>query len=198
MNRPRQRSLRRTTAIAACLLVALVATVAFAQSPSPQVFRLELEEIKGIEHGKAAVVKGEAGPEPHRFLVDGLTMNMPVVVLLRPVRPDDEVGIRLTKYAWDQPLREGKAEGEPLALKFRTEGEFQISVSTRKAGTPYRLMVWVGDEVEPELRPVVVSASEFGLDEKGDGPSIVLWVIAGLLAAGIALLAVLVFRRTGS
>lgn len=191
-------SARAAVAISACLAVALVAEVVLAQSPTPQVYRLELKEMKGIEHGKAAVVKGEAGPEPHRFLVEGLTMNMPVVVLLRPVRPDDSVGIRLTKYAWDQPLREGVAEGEPLALKFRTEGEFQISVSTQKAGTPYRMMVWTGDEVEPDLRPVVVKASEYGLEEEGSGMPPVLWMIAGLLAIGVALLAVLLFRRSGS
>jgi len=176
------------------VIIALVAAVVHAE---PRAYRLELKPMKGIEHGKAAVVKGNAGPEPHRFFVDGVTMNQPVVVLLRPVRSGDSVGIRLTKYAWDQPLRDGVADGEPIALKFRTEGEFQIAVSTKQADTPYRLLVWVGDEAEPDLRPVVVKASEFGLPEKDDGGGTppVLWVIAGLLAVGIVLLAVLVLRR---
>ena len=67
------------------------------------------------------------------------------------------------------------------------------------AGTAYRLLVWVGDEVKPEMRPVVVKASEFeGTGEDGGLGSLVLWVIAGLLGIGIVLLAILVLRRKPS
>lgn len=168
-----------------------------ADAPKIKTFRLELKEMKGIEHGKAAVVKGEAGKEPHRFYVEGLNMNTPVAVLVRPVREADEVALRLTKYAWNQALREGTAKGEPLAFKFRTEGEFQISVTSPKPGTPYRLLVWAGDEVKPQLRPVVVKASEY-TGEKESSSSVVLWVIAAALLAIVGLLVVLVLRRKSS
>jgi hypothetical protein len=172
--------------------------VSASEAPAIKTYRLDLKKMKGIEHGRTAVVKGEAGRQPHRFYVEGLNMNMPVTVLLRPVRAADEVALRLTKYAWNQPLREGTAKGEPLALKFRTEGEFQIAVSSAKRATPYRLLVWVGDEVKPDLRPDDVKASEFGAKQEGSAASPVLWVIAGALVLIAALLGVLVMRRKAS
>lgn len=170
-----------------------------AQEPQPTAFRLELREMDGIEHGKAAVLKGEAGSKPQRFFVDGVTMETPVTVLLRGVDPEDEVDLSVTKYAWDQPLKTGTAQGEPLSMKFRTEGEFQLSVSAEEEGTPYRLLVWVGDPVEPAMTPVVVSANEYDGPPTeaaaGKGGGLVLWVIAGLLGATVVLLAALVLRR---
>jgi hypothetical protein len=169
-----------------------------AQEGVAPAYRLEPKPMKGIERGKATVVKGEAGSQPHRFVIDGLNMNMPVSVVVRPVRARDEVSLRLTKYAWNQPLREGTAQGKPLAFKFRTEGEFQIAVSSAKASTPYRLLVWVGDEVKPELRPVIVKASEYKGQPASGGMSAVMWVIAGALAVIAALFGVLVLRRRSS
>lgn len=170
-----------------------------AQEPQPNVFRLQLSEMEGIEHGKAAVVKGDAGTKAQRFLVEGVTMETPVTVLLRGLVPEDEIDLSLTKYAWDQPLKTGTAQGEPLAMKFRTEGEFQLSVTADEDGLPYRLLVWVGDPVEPAMAPVVVHADEYdgGPVEAatGEGGGLVLWVIAALLGAAVLLLAVLVLRR---
>lgn len=171
-----------------------------AQEGPPKVIRLEPKKMEGLDEGKAVVVKGGAGPQAHRFGVDKITYQMPVVVALRPVNKGDQVALKLTKYAWNQPLREGETNGDVLRYAFRTEGEFQISVSATKPDTPYRLLVWVGDEVKPTLRPVVVKASEF----QGDAPSnassggVVLWVIAGALIAIVALLAVIVLRRKSS
>lgn len=183
------------------LLAALMLLSSFlvfaSEAPAIKTYRLDLKKMKGIEHGRTAVVKGEAGTQPHRFYVEGLNMNMPVTVLLRPVRAADEVALRLTKYAWNQPLREGTAKGEPLGFKFRTEGEFQIAVSSAKPA-PYRLLVWVGDEVKPDLRPIVVKASEFGAKKDSFAASPVLWVIAGVLVLIAALLGVLVMRRKAS
>lgn len=185
--------------LVACLILLLPASAAFATAPPAKAYRLELKHMKGIAHGTAAVVKGVAEPKAHRFVVDGMTINTPVVVLVRPVRGSDSVKLQLTKYAWDQPLRQGEAQGKTLAFKFRTEGEFQLSVSASKP-TPYRLLVWAGDKVKPELAPVVVKASRYkgkhaGNGEHGGGWGLVLWVIAAALAAGVILLAVLVFRR---
>ncbi|MBY4597291.1 hypothetical protein K3217_17395 [bacterium BD-1] len=180
----------------ACALLAPAAAFA-ADPPPPNIIRLEPKPMEGLRAGRAVVVKGKAGPDGHRFLVEGLTAMMPVTVLLRPVRQGQDVRLQLSKYAWNQPLREGETEGGILKFKIRTEGEFQATVSAPEAGTAYRLLVWVGDEVKPEMRPVVVKASEF--EEAGDGGgSLVLWVIAGLLGAGIVLLAILVLRRKPS
>lgn len=176
------------------LLFALGATFAVAAA-EPRVFRLEPKKMAGIEHGKAIVVKGDAGSEPHRFLLDGLSSSMPIVVWLRPVHRGDEVALRLTKYAWNQALREATTDGKPVSFKFRTEGEFQISVSAKQAKAPYRMLVWVGEEVKPDFTPVVVKASEF--KDGKPGGSLLPWAIAGALVVAVAL-AILVLRRRKS
>lgn len=102
---------------AALAALLCMSTLHAAEPPQVRTYRLDLEKLDGIEHGNTAVVKGEAGTSPHRFLVDGINMNMPVAVLVRPVRENDEVA--------------------------------------------------AGDEVKPELRPVVIKASEYGASSSG-------------------------------
>ena len=179
------------------LLLAASFAASAAGPPELKVFRLEPKKMDGIDHGKAVVVKGDAGQQPHRFLIDKVTSLMPVTVLLRPVREGDQVGIKLTKYGWNQPLRSGETRGEPVNFKIRTEGEFQISVDARQDKTPYRLLVWVGDEVKPDLVPVVVKASEYG-GAKPEGGSLLPWFIVGALVLVIGVLAAVVLRRKSS
>ncbi|NZA26368.1 hypothetical protein H0E84_08215 [Luteimonas sp. SJ-92] len=178
----------------ACLLAA--AAPALAQGSAPQVFRLQPEQMRGVDRGRVEVVRGEAAPEGHRFFLDGLNVLTPVSVTLMSVDDDAPVELLLTKYAWDRPLRRGRTgdDGEGLVnFRFRTEGEFQATVRAATAGTPYQLVVWVGEEVEAQLRPVVVPASEYA---PASGRRWGLWLgalaLAGLAAAVLALL---VLRR---
>lgn len=186
--------------LVACVLLAapicslLVLEASSAAQSQPPVLRLEPKEMAGVDQGKAVVVKGAAGTTEHRFVVDQLTYQMPVAVALRPVRKGDEVNLKVTKYAWNQPLRAGSTDGDLLRYVFRTEGEFQIAVDAKKAQTPYRLMVWVGDETKPEFTPVVVKASEHETQRSGFS-SVVLWVIAVALILIVILLGALVMKR---
>ena len=193
-----KRTLRTGLVLTAALAAIAAAPLAIAAEPQPKVIRLQPKKMDGVPEGKAVVVKGGAGPKAHRFALEKLTYQMPVVVALRPVNKGDEVAIKIAKYAWNQPDRQGATSGELLRYAFRTEGEFQISVDAKKPNTPYRLLVWVGDEMKPELRPVVVKASEFAGEKKSAGGGLVMWVIAGALVAIVALLAVLVLRRKPS
>ena len=168
-----------------------------AAQPQPKVLRLEPKKMAGVDQGKAVVVKGAAGSTAHRFVVDKLTYQMPIAVALRPVNQGDEVSLKVTKYAWNQPLRAGTTDGDLLRYAFRTEGEFQIAVEAEKAQTPYRLMVWVGDETKPAFTPVVVKASEFETHRTGFS-SMVLWIIAVALILVVILLGILVMRRKTS
>lgn len=174
------------------LLVALVC--ATAASATPTTIRLEPKPMDGVEHGRAVVVKGEAGPEAHRFLLDGISYMMPVAVALRPVDAGNEVALSITKYAWNQPLRQGSTDGDLLRYLFRTEGEFQVSVTAPDPGTPYRLLVWVGDEAEPVFAPVVVKASEF--DDDDGVPA--WWYVAGGITLALLAGLVLVLRSKRS
>lgn len=180
------------------MLLLLISAVTAAQDRQPTVIRLEPKTMAGIDPGKAVVVKGRAGATPHRFMLEGISYMQPVAVALRPVKRGEEVRLDITKYAWNRPLRQGRTDGDILRYAFRTEGEFQLSVTAPEPGTEYRLLVWVGDETKPDFAPVVVKASEFKEAGGGGGGSLVLWVIAVVLAGILALLAVLVFRRKSS
>ena len=192
------RTLRTGLVLAAALAAVAAAPLTLAADPQPKVIRLEPKKMDGVDVGKAVVVKGGAGPKPHRFALEKLTFQTPVVVALRPVNKGDEVSVKIAKYAWNQPDRQGSTSGELLRYAFRTEGEFQISVDAKKPNTPYRLLVWVGDEIKPQLRPVVVKASEFTGKKESSGGGVVMWVIAGALIAIVALLGALLLRRKPS
>jgi hypothetical protein len=176
------------------LAAVLGAAAAGAAEPgTPLTLRLQPRQQAGVEQGKVVVVKGEAGTAPQRFLLDGITYMMPVAVALRPVNEGDEVSMSLTKFAWNQPLRQGSTDGRILRYVFRTEGEFQITVTSDQPATPYRLMVWVGDESRPALAPVVIKASEF----KAPTPARWPWLVAGMALLG-ALLALVAMKRRRS
>lgn len=174
------------------VLAAVFAPAAMAQEP--RVYRLEPKVMKEFRHGKAVLVKRSAGSDGERFILEKISSTMPVIVALKPARAGEEVALRLTKYGWNQPLREGRTENEPLLFKFRTEGEFQIAVSGGKEKTPYQLLVWVGDEIKPEFAPVVVKASEF---ERGSG-SRLWWMVGVAVAAALVAVAAVVLRRRKS
>lgn len=152
------------------------------------VYRLELREVPDIPTGKAALVSGNAGAVPDRFFLDHLYMLKPVSVTVRAVNPGDVVTTRITKEKWDDVLREGNTAQGQSNFKFRTQGEFQISITADKPNTPYKMVVWVGPDIVPKSRPVFVPESQF----KGGGSSNQ-WLWWGGGAAGILLLAVLAF-----
>lgn len=183
------------------VLAALVGVVALlanapgvAQVPDDKipVYRLDVREVPDIPQGKAALVAGDAGPTPHRFFVENLHMLIPISVTLRPVNPADVINLKILKGKWDTPLREGStANGKQLNFKFRTHGEFQISIDSQKAAAPYKMIVWLGPDINPMLAPVIVPRSQY----KGDlGESNWMWW-AGGVAAMLAVLAIVFLKR---
>lgn len=167
---------------------------AMAQDATPPTVRLDPAPMPGLDRGKAVVVKGISGKLPQRFALEGIDFLHPVAVALRPVKHGENVAMSVTKYAWNQPLREGETDGDILRYLFRTEGEFQVTVSAPNPGTHYRLMVWVGDELKPEMTPVVVPASEHDASGKGW----MKWIIGAAVVFGLAVLALLLWRRKGT
>ena len=69
----------------------------------------------------------------HRFFLENLYMLKPISVTVRAVNPGDVVTAKITKWKFDDVLREGSTEaGKQVLFKFRTHGEFQISVTADK------------------------------------------------------------------
>jgi hypothetical protein len=175
----------------AVLFAALSATVA-AETPIP-VYKLDLRKVPDIPEGDAALVKGEAGSVPDRFFLENLYMLKPVSVSVRAVNPGGVVNVKLTKSKWTDVLREGTTGADPqVNFKFRTQGEFQISITSPNPNTPYKMVVWVGKDIVPKSKPVFVPKSQF----KGGGTSRGWWWWAGGGGAVVvAILLALVLRK---
>jgi hypothetical protein len=176
---------------------ALFFTSAMAQAADEQihVYRLDLRKVEDIPTGEAALVAGEAGSRPDRFFLDNLYMLKPVSVTVRAVNPGGVVNVRLTKEKWEDVLREGTtgAEGQ-LNFKFRTQGQFQLSITSPTPNTPYKMVVWVGPDIVPASKPIFVPKSEF----KGGGTPKWVWWAGGGAILVIGLLVVMLMRRKAS
>ncbi len=177
----------------ACALAIVAA--AHAQTPEEKIpaYKLDLRTVPDIPSGQAALVTGEAGSIPDRFYLENLYMLKPVAVTVRAVNPGDSVNVRLTKWKWDDALREGAATTDrQVEFRFRTQGEFQISVTSNKPRTPYKMVVWVGPDITPQSKPLFVPRSEF--QDAGAGiPAWMRW--AGGAAVIFAALAFVALRR---
>jgi LPXTG-motif cell wall-anchored protein len=177
-----------------CLLLAgCVAVPAAAQAPDNKipVYKLELRKVEDIPTGDAALVAGSVGSTPDRFFLENLYMLKPVSVTVRAVNPGDVVTAKLTKERWDQVLREASTGAQnQVNFKFRTHGEFQLSISAPKPDTPYKLMVWVGPDIVPKpVKPIFAPNSQFESSNN--------WTLWGGAAAGliILVLATLLFMK---
>jgi hypothetical protein len=182
----------------ACLAALVAAAPALAQEADKiPIYRLDLLKRPDIPTGEAAFVSGKAGSVPHRFFLENLYMLKPISVTVRAVNPGDVVTAKITKWKFDDVLREGNtADGKQVLLKFRTHGEFQISITADKPDTPYKMVVWVGPDIKPKSKPLFVPKSQF---KDGSGiPMWVWWAGGGAAAVIIALLAVILRRKRAS
>jgi hypothetical protein len=154
---------------------ALASSGVVAQAPEQiPVYRLDLRKVEDIPEGVAALVAGDASSRPDRFFVDNLYMLKPVSVTVRAVNPGDVVNVKLTKEKWESVLREGTTGAQnQVNFKFRTQGQFQISITSDKPKTPYKMVVWVGPDIVPKSKPIFVSPSEFA--GAGGTPKWVWW-----------------------
>lgn len=175
------------------LLASCVVMPALAQEPDNKipVYKLDLRKVEDIPTGDAALVAGSVGSTPDRFFLENLYMLKPVSVTVRAMNPGDVVTAKLTKERWDQVLREASTGAQnQVNFKFRTHGEFQLSISAPKPDTPYKLMVWVGPDIVPEpVKPIFAPNSQF------EGGNKWLWWGGGAAALIILILATLLFMK---
>jgi LPXTG-motif cell wall-anchored protein len=169
---------RMKALVAAALLGAFATLPAVAQPRDEQVATdLSLEQLDEPLHGSMAMVDGRLdGGKPDRYTVANLTMFQPVKISLvaesRPVR------LQLGKFDWKEDFDGGSTDSSGTFVKsFKTQGDLLLTVNG-EPGAGYRLIVWAGDEVIPEMEPVLVPGSE-----AGSGMSKLVWIGLALLAA---------------
>jgi hypothetical protein len=178
--------------LATLLYAATVFAPAQAADDKIPVYKLDLRKVPDIPDGDAALVKGEAGSTPDRFFLENLYMLKPISVTVRAVDPGGVVNVKLTKDKWEQVLREGTTGAEPqVNFKFRTQGEFQISITSPNPNTPYKMVVWVGSDVLPKAAPVFVPKSEF----KDGNSRGWMWWGGGAAVVIVGVLLAFVFRK---
>ena len=184
-------------AVVACSMLMAGASAQVPDNKIP-VYKLDLRKVPDIPQGDAALVKGAAGSIPDRFFVENLYMLKPVSVSVRAVNPGGVVNVKLTKDKWDSVLREGTTGADSqVVFKFRTQGEFQISITSPTPNTPYKMVVWVGPDIVPKMKPVFVPSSQF----KGSAGGLPWWGWAGGgigLAIIVLLVLVLMKRKQAS
>jgi hypothetical protein len=191
-------------------LAVLAATGAIAQTSqaekqakellSPNAYRIEFKAIPELKQGKIAMAEGTAGPDGVKFAAENISILQPIVVTVLAKNPDDDVRVGLSKYRYDQFDRTGSTKGKGIyTTRLRTQGDLKVVVSA-PTPTPFQLVVWAGDEVQRQMKPVVVADRAMIAGKKAPGGaasgggSMVMWVIAIALLAIVGLLATIVLR----
>ena len=161
------------------------------------VFRLVPKAESSLPSGKFVAVQGNAGTAGEKFILENLSILQPVEVTLLAKDDKAELNLQLSKFDWKNPDRSGSTKGTGSAtFHVSTQGDLKIQVSASQSETPYQLAVWVGDELQPPMPPAFVPKERFKGRSLGgfDLGSPVLWVIALLLAAILAVLVFIMFR----
>jgi hypothetical protein len=124
-------------------------------------WKLDLKADPSLPNGRVAIVKGASRSEGEHFFIENAFVLQPVVVTLVAENPGDALKLVLGKDRWDENLREASTGPDGKAImKLRTQGEVRMTVSGDGA-KPYYLIAWVGDEVKPDLAPVVTPMSDY-------------------------------------
>lgn len=181
----------------AAAIVACGAGAAAAQT----VPTLGLQRVQGVG-GMLATAEGVAGSAAkavQKYSVQDLDLMQPVAVRLEAIDRTKPVALKVVKGEWDKVHRECVTDDRGACeVKFRTQGNFGLIVAARGTDSAsYRVAVWAGDEIKTVPANLIVPA---GRAERAGGwtrVEILLAGIAGLLIAGIGLVAVLVVRRKG-
>ena len=173
-------------------------------------YKLQLQTDPDFPGGKIRAIEGKASPRGDHFFIEAVGILQPVAITLIAQKKGDPIDLALGQGRWDEILETHSTgdKGE-VTVKLRTQGELEITVSTKGEPKPYWLLVWVGDEVKKvDLAPVLTPMKAYkeknpngpppppGTAAKAGGTSPVLYVIAGALVVIIILL-VLMLRKRG-
>lgn len=158
---------------------------------------IQPEKWAEVKNGAVAVVRGSLGPNGQRFVPRNLTTAKPVVLLLLPADPKQELLVSLAQATLENPDREGStsASGHHLT-RFRTAPDATIWVRPARADPARFLMVvWVGDGLKAKAPTQLLSP------ERRRGSSGSDMAASPALAGGLIVLVLLVgasvflFRR---
>ncbi|HXF81094.1 MAG TPA: hypothetical protein VN598_19650 [Usitatibacter sp.] len=167
------------------VLVAAVWALALACFAEEPAWKLDLKPDPSLPNGRVAIVKAASTAEGQHYLIENVFVLQPVVLTLVAANAGDALKLVLGKDRWDENLREAATGPDGKAIvKLRTQGEVRMTVSG-EAGKPYYLIAWVGDEVKPDLAPVVTPMDDYRKTHPTSlfSNPVVLWGAVALLVA---------------
>jgi hypothetical protein len=131
--------------------------------------------------------------ETQYFFVQGISIYSPSYVGITADNPSAPIQVSLHKAIWDRPALKGQTDsGGRWDAKFKTSGDFGISVTPDKLPATYAVLVWVGNEIDlPLVSPFKKSV---GAPSSGRSWSTTIIIVAGLL---ILVIAAIVLRKSG-
>lgn len=191
--------------VALTVALLLVANPAAAENFTS--YKLQLQTDPQFPGGKIRAIEGKAGQPGDHFFIEQVGILQPIAITLVAMNKGDAIDLVLGQDRWDEAIETHSTgdKGE-VTVKLRTQGELKITVTAKGEAKPYRLLVWVGDEVKQvALAPVLTPMKDYKAKNPNGPPpppgvakgtSPVLYVIAGALVV-IAVLLVLLLRKRG-
>ena len=145
--------------------IATVALVSFslagygAAKPAkePQALPLQFQKSERVKNGTFAYVAAGTQAGPTRYVASNVMVTQPVVVTLKSDNPKEMLRLAVSKTQWNKAEREVSTGADGLVrVAFRTQGDFGVTVGGAGSGKPYKLAVWVGDEIKRPMSPAIV------------------------------------------
>ena len=123
---------------------------------------LELGESPDFPGGEMVMVTGEVGPEGHRFRLGDLNGMQAVLAYVAGADESVDMHLTLLKPGQDRPTLTGSTgDAGWVGLSTRTWGGLDLLVEGPEPSSSFALVVWVSDELQPNLGDVVVTPAEF-------------------------------------
>ena len=105
-----------------------------------------------IEKGRITIVDITQKDEALYFYVRGISIFSPVMVYIVSTDKVNKLGISLHKDFWKDADKSGNTDNDGVfSSSFKTGSDFGIKIISKKMPAKYQIMVWVGDEITPEL-----------------------------------------------
>jgi hypothetical protein len=123
----------------------------------PDAYTIKLIKDPEIPGGKVAYLEGKADAEGFYLELKDLWITQPVEITLMAKSAKEDLRIELRKYHWKKPSQQGTTKGKGYCtFYFKTQGDVNIKILSPQGMRPFRLEVWVGPEMKPALKPVIV------------------------------------------
>lgn len=195
---------RLTAAIAGWLLLSVAAWAEPAAPPGDEIKAVKLDYAERASgEGRMAAAEVTVAGTPARYYVRGTDVSAPFSVQVIAANTDRPLEVSLHRQNWGKAVHTGSTQpGGAFVFEGRAHGDVGVQL-TSADGQPARatIVFWQGTPAPPGMariytNPDIAGAPGGARSTAGfGGGSVILYVIAGLLAVIMIFLGLLVLRR---